>query len=121
VPVELEVEADLDLPLPQEAAVYFVASEAMANVAKYADASRAAIRVSRGLDTVIVEIADDGAGGATIGSGTGLAGLHDRVEALDGRFAVNSPPGEGTVVRATLPVPLKSPSAQPATGSSTPA
>ncbi len=104
VPADLDVQSDLGLPPAHEAALYFVASEALANVAKYAGATSASVRVWAEADAVAIEIADDGKGGADPGQGSGLAGLRDRVEAMDGRFGVTSPPGEGTTVRATLPV-----------------
>jgi signal transduction histidine kinase len=91
------------LPRPVEFAAYFVASEALANVAKYAAASAVVVRLSRTAMGAIVEIADDGVGGADPAAGSGLRGLADRVEALGGRLAVSSPPGAGTVVSAEVP------------------
>ena len=91
------------LPEPVELAAYFVASEALANVAKYAHATQATVRVSRRDGLVVVEIADDGIGGADESAGTGLQGLADRVAALDGTLRILSPPGAGTVVTAELP------------------
>jgi signal transduction histidine kinase len=102
VPVELDVPA-IRLPAPQEAAVYFVCSEALANVAKYAHASEARIEVVVDDARVRVQVADDGSGGADPAAGSGLRGLADRVEALGGRFFVNSEPGSGTTVAAVLP------------------
>jgi PAS domain S-box-containing protein len=104
-PVELAEIPDVRLPEAVEVAAYYVASEALANAAKYAGASHAtaSIRCAGGLATV--EIADDGRGGATTeGGGSGLRGLADRVEALGGRLTVDSPPGAGTTVRAELPL-----------------
>jgi PAS domain S-box-containing protein len=92
-----------------EATAYFVAAEALANVAKHAGASEARVRVVVDGDDLIVEVADDGRGGADP-RGSGLAGLADRVAALDGSFLVDEPPGGGTRVRAALPL-LSSPSA----------
>jgi signal transduction histidine kinase len=92
------------LPPPVEAAAYFVVAEALTNVAKYADASEARVHVSRSNGHAVVEVADDGVGGADPGRGSGLRGLADRVSALDGRLAVESPPGAGTVLRAVIPV-----------------
>jgi signal transduction histidine kinase len=103
VATTLSYEPDGRLPEPVELAAYFVASEALANVAKYARADRAAIRVWRAGDVASIEIADDGAGGADDSLGSGLRGLADRVEALDGRLWVISPPGRGTTVTAELP------------------
>jgi signal transduction histidine kinase len=83
--------------------IYFVVSEGLTNVAKYAGASSAAVTVRRGASAVTVEIADDGVGGADMAAGSGLRGLIDRVGALDGRIRVESPPGEGTTLRAEIP------------------
>jgi signal transduction histidine kinase len=91
------------LPEPVELAAYFVASEALTNVAKYAQATEATVRVWRDNGAAVIEIADDGVGGADDTRGSGLRGLADRVEALDGTLRVVSPPGAGTVVTATLP------------------
>jgi signal transduction histidine kinase len=91
------------LPEPVELAAYFVACEALANVAKYAQATQARVRVSRRDGLAVIEIADDGIGGADETAGTGLQGLADRVAALDGTLRVLSPPGAGTVVTAELP------------------
>jgi signal transduction histidine kinase len=101
VPVELTVCPER-LPEPVEATVYFVASEALANVAKHAHASRVAIDVTRANGRVAIEVADDGVGSADP-HGAGLRGLRDRVEALDGRLHVEAPPSGGTRVRATIP------------------
>jgi signal transduction histidine kinase len=92
-----------ELPEAVELAGYFVACEALTNVAKYAGATQAEIRVSRDGPAARVEIADDGVGGADDTRGSGLRGLADRVEALDGRLRVVSPAGAGTVVTAELP------------------
>jgi PAS domain S-box-containing protein len=103
-PVELlEIPAER-LPEPVEVAAYYVASEALANAAKYAQASVATVRIAHNDGLVVVEIADDGRGGATLAGGSGLRGLTDRVEALGGRLAIASPPGSGTTVRAELPL-----------------
>ncbi|HWV86386.1 MAG TPA: sensor histidine kinase [Capillimicrobium sp.] len=103
VPVEIEPLPEERLPPPVEAAAYFVVSEALANVAKYAQASQATVRVVRFGGHAVVEVADDGVGGADAARGTGLRGLADRVEALDGRLEIVSPIGRGTTVRADLP------------------
>ena len=95
---------DVDrLPEPVELAAYFVASEALTNVAKYARASKATVRVARRDGVAVIEIADDGVGGADETLGTGIQGLADRVAALDGTLRILSPPGAGTVVTAELP------------------
>ena len=87
-----------------ELALYFVACEALANVAKYAEATTASVRLSGAPTGVVIEIADDGVGGADQTAGTGLRGLADRVEALGGSLLVTSPAGAGTVVTAEIPV-----------------
>jgi signal transduction histidine kinase len=91
------------LPEAVELAAYFVASEALANVAKYSHATQATVRVWREDGHASIEIADDGVGGADAARGSGLRGLADRVEALDGSLRVVSPQGAGTVVTAELP------------------
>jgi signal transduction histidine kinase len=107
VPVTLDVAVD-ELPDDVELAAYFIACEALTNARRYADANEVSIRVAREADALLVEIVDDGSGGADPSSGTGLRGLGDRVDALDGRLEVESPPGAGTRVRAHLPVrPLR--------------
>ena len=103
VPVELSV-SEHRFPAPVEAAAYFVCSEALANIGKYAEASRAAIGVEQRNGTLVVSVSDDGRGGASLDGGSGLRGLADRVEALGGRLGVESPPGEGTQLVAELPV-----------------
>jgi signal transduction histidine kinase len=104
VPVTVDVPAGERLPETIEAAAYFVVCEALTNVAKYAHASEARVRVERGDGHATVEVVDDGVGGADERGGSGLRGLADRVEALGGRLVVTSPVGEGTAVRAQLPV-----------------
>ena len=99
----LTVDVAQPLPRPIELAAYFVASEALANVAKYAHATAVALRVERNGSSVRVEIADNGVGGADPALGSGLRGLEDRVQALDGALRVSSPPGGGTTVTAELP------------------
>jgi signal transduction histidine kinase len=94
---------DTRLPAPVEAAAYYVVAEALTNVAKYANASEARIDVRRDDGRLVVEVADDGVGGADASRGSGLRGLADRVEALGGRLEVSSPEGGGTTLRATLP------------------
>ena len=86
-----------------EAAVYFVVMEALTNVAKYASASAAEVTVEHVDGQVVIDVQDDGIGGADPTAGTGLAGIADRVAALGGRLVVESPPGGGTVVRAQVP------------------
>jgi signal transduction histidine kinase len=86
-----------------EVAAYYLVSEALANAVKHAQAGKLSITVLRSSDLLVVEIADDGVGGATAGRGSGLRGLYDRVAVLDGELFVSSPPGGGTRVRAELP------------------
>jgi signal transduction histidine kinase len=92
------------LPEPIEAAAYFVVAEALTNVVKYAHASQATVRVERRNGHAVVEVADDGIGGADPDRGSGLRGLADRVSALDGRMSLDSPAGAGTRLRAEIPV-----------------
>jgi signal transduction histidine kinase len=102
------------LPRPIEATAYFVVCEALANLTKHAHAASASVRVRLDGDQraggqaedrngLLVEICDDGVGGADPAGGSGLRGLHDRVAAVGGRLEVTSPPGHGTVVQAWLP------------------
>ena len=103
VPTAVTCEVEERLPPAVELAAYFVACEALANVGKYAGATTASIHLWRTARGVAIEIADDGAGGADATRGSGLRGLADRVEALDGLLLVTSPAGEGTVITAELP------------------
>jgi PAS domain S-box-containing protein len=103
VRVEMEEVCPDRLPPEVEAAAYYVVAESLTNVARYARAHAARVRVSRRDGVAIVEVEDDGVGGADPARGTGLRGLADRVEALDGRLDVRSERGRGTLVRAELP------------------
>jgi signal transduction histidine kinase len=85
-----------------ESTLFFVCSEALANVAKHARASRVHVSIAAGDGRLVAEISDDGAGGADPAHGSGLRGLADRVEALGGALVVDSPPGAGTTVRAEV-------------------
>jgi signal transduction histidine kinase len=105
VPVEVQVDHEERLPGNVESAAYFVVSEALANVAKYAAATEAAVAVRRTDGRVIVDVSDDGVGGADLTRGSGLRGLADRVAALDGRLSLESPAGRGTHLRAEIPCP----------------
>ena len=105
VPVELDVELLARLPERLEAAAYFVVSEALANVAKYAQATHASVTVRDHDGHALVEVRDDGVGGADPAGGSGLRGLADRVTAVGGRIELASPAGEGTLLRAELPLP----------------
>jgi signal transduction histidine kinase len=102
VPVDVSCRLVERLPAPVESTAYFVAAEALANVAKHSRASLAAVTVSREGDQLLVEIHDDGVGGADA-NGNGLAGLASRVEAIGGQLTVDSPSGGPTVIRAELP------------------
>lgn len=103
IPVEIVASSERFSPAV-EAVAYFVCSEGLANVAKYARASRASVCVASHDGVLIVDIADDGVGGAVPSSGSGLHGLADRVAALGGRFEVTSPRTNGTRLRAELPL-----------------
>ena len=103
VPVRLSVAVDERLPEPIEVAAYYLVSESLANVAKHAGASCATVDVSRTNGQVVVDVVDDGVGGADPERGSGLRGLADRVEALGGRLRVWSPSGGGTRVKAEIP------------------
>ena len=102
--VESTLPAGERLPDSAERAAYFVVAEALANVGKHASAGRCEIRCRREGERLVVEVWDDGRGGASIVPGGGLAGLAGRVEALDGSLTVESPPGGPTLVRAEMPV-----------------
>jgi signal transduction histidine kinase len=103
VATTVSYEAPHRLPQQVELAAYFVACEALTNTAKYAEADSATVRVWRDNGAAFIEVADDGVGGADDGGGSGLRGLADRVEALDGTLRVTSPAGAGTIVTARLP------------------
>ena len=104
IPVEIVAAPAGRLPSEIEGAAYFVACEALANVVKHADATSVTISAARRNGTLVVEVADDGVGGASLnGGGSGLRGLSDRVEAHGGRLRIDSPPGGGTRVIGELP------------------
>jgi PAS domain S-box-containing protein len=104
-PLEVHFHNSLEERLPDgvEAALYYVVAEALTNVAKYAHASEVNVRLGRVGERIAVEVEDDGIGGADAGEGSGLRGLGDRVEALDGTLRVLSEAGRGTLVRAEIP------------------
>jgi PAS domain S-box-containing protein len=104
VPVDVVDPPTERLPPAVEATAYFTVAEALTNVAKYAEASHAIVKLEHGGEGLVVEVRDDGVGGASTTSGSGLSGLADRVGALDGTLSVDSPVGQGTVVRAILPL-----------------
>jgi signal transduction histidine kinase len=105
LPVELDAPRER-LPDKVEAAAYYVVSEALANVTKYAKASLVRVQIAQLNGNATVEVSDDGVGGADPLRGSGLRGLADRLSALDGTLAVESPPGEGTCIRAEIPLGL---------------
>jgi signal transduction histidine kinase len=104
VPVEISGVPEEPLPRPVEAAVYFVTAEALTNMAKHARATCASVEITVDDGHVRLEIRDDGVGGADSAAGGGVAGLCDRVEALDGEMTIDSPPGVGTTVTAEIPL-----------------
>jgi signal transduction histidine kinase len=104
VPVELTTELDGRLPDAVEAAAYYIVAEALTNTAKYARASLVRVHVGRENGMAVVDVSDDGVGGADPSAGSGLGGLGDRIAALGGRLEVTSPPGAGTALVARLPV-----------------
>ena len=104
LPVEATVELDRRLPRHVEATAYFLVAEALTNAARHADASKVDVSIRDRGSQLLVTIADDGRGGADPSHGSGLSGLADRVESVDGRLAIESPPGGGTTIRAEIPL-----------------
>ena len=104
LPVDVVAAPDERLPGAVEAAAYFVVSECLANIGKHANAETATVAVSVHDGRVTVEVSDDGVGGAALDGGSGIQGLADRVGALSGSLAVDSPPGAGTTVTAVIPL-----------------
>ncbi|MCG8970685.1 MULTISPECIES: sensor histidine kinase [Streptomyces] len=103
VPVDVDLELPGRLPQAVEAAAYFVVCEALANVARHSGASRAEVRGRHRDGRLLLDIGDDGRGGARAGEGSGLTGLADRVSVLDGRLSLSSPPGGPTLLRVEMP------------------
>jgi len=103
LPVELDIPDDR-FPTAVESAAYFVAAEALTNVAKYSRASTARVEAARVANELVLTVEDDGVGGAAPLPGSGLSGLADRLTALDGTLSVESPPGDGTRIRAAIPL-----------------
>jgi signal transduction histidine kinase len=101
------------MPEPIEVAAYYVASEALTNSAKHAQASRVEVSLATRNGSLMLAIRDDGVGGADAGQGSGLVGLQDRVEALGGTIGIDSPPGGGTSLVVTLPLDVESTGARP--------
>lgn len=112
VPVSLRTDSLGTLPSAIEAAAYFVVAEALTNIVKHASASHAQVTLRRHADGVQVEVSDDGIGGASMETGSGLRGLSDRVAALGGSLRMISPPQTGTLLRAELPFETDTPSAE---------
>jgi signal transduction histidine kinase len=105
VPVEVGELPAQELPEQVELTAYFLVSEALTNVAKYASATRASVTMTKAGGRLEVEISDDGVGGADIDRGTGLRGLTDRLAAIEGQLEVDSKPRRGTTLRASIPCP----------------
>jgi signal transduction histidine kinase len=105
-PVPVQISGVPSAPLCQtvEACAYYVTAEALTNVAKYAHATEASVHLSLEDDCLRLEVRDDGVGGADPSTGSGLRGLRDRVDALDGHLELDSPPGVGTTVTVEIPV-----------------
>jgi signal transduction histidine kinase len=104
IPVELAAGPLERLPEPVEVAAYYLVSEALTNVVKHSQASAASVAIAQGGSRAIVEVADDGIGGADLGAGSGLRGLADRIGALAGELTIESPRGGGTRIRAEIPL-----------------
>jgi signal transduction histidine kinase len=103
IPVRVRVELSARPSATVESVAYFVVSEALTNMVKHAEASRAEVSVERFGPTLLVVVSDDGAGGARVGAGSGLAGLVKRVAAVDGKLSLDSPVGGPTVLTVELP------------------
>jgi signal transduction histidine kinase len=103
-PVEISGVPRLRLDEGVEAAIYYLVAESLTNAAKHANATEARVEISTTNAEVVVEVRDNGSGGASMDRGSGLRGLADRIEALGGQLDLKSPSGGGTVVRTTLPV-----------------
>jgi signal transduction histidine kinase len=103
VPVAVDADGDGRLPEAIEATAYFAVSEALQNVAKYANATGVEIRAARENGSLVVHVSDDGVGGADASRGSGLRGLLDRIDAVGGRLELDSPPGRGTRLTVVLP------------------
>jgi PAS domain S-box-containing protein len=104
IPVDVDCRLAGRLPAPVEVAAYYVVSESLTNAARYAQAARATVRLEPADGRVLVEVADDGIGGADAAAGSGLRGLADRVEALGGWLTIDSLPGSGTALVAEIPL-----------------
>jgi signal transduction histidine kinase len=103
LPVEVTAHIPRRLPTTVEAVVYYVAAEGLTNIAKYAHATAATLQLEATNKNVVLCVGDNGQGGADPDRGTGLSGLADRVEALGGKLELHSPPGQGTLLTASIP------------------
>ncbi|MFI6641245.1 sensor domain-containing protein [Streptomyces sp. NPDC050504] len=110
VPVDVTLDLTGRLPEPVETAAYFVVSEALANIARHSGAERAEITGGHADGRLVLDVRDDGAGGADPAGGSGLTGLADRISVLDGRLSLTSPPGGPTLLRVEIPCTALSPS-----------
>lgn len=106
IPVELDMRLHQRMPESVEVAAYYLVSEALTNAAKHSDAPMVRVDVTVDEELLLLAIRDDGTGGADPAQGSGLIGLSDRVEAVGGNIEISSPRGQGTMIRATLPVVL---------------
>ena len=104
VPIDVDVKVDERLPAHVEAAAYYIASEALTNVEKHAQANAVELIAAHDDDALAIEVRDDGVGGVDAGGGAGILGLTDRVEALGGTISIVSPPHGGTTLSVELPV-----------------
>lgn len=104
LPVSVEVSVDHRLPAGVDATAYFIISEALTNVVKHARANRATVTAQAEREVLVVEIRDDGIGGADPGHGSGLVGLSDRAQAIGGTLKVTSPAGKGTALLVEIPL-----------------
>jgi signal transduction histidine kinase len=104
VPIDVDLELHERLPAPVEVAAYYIASEALTNVAKHAQANAVKLSAAHSNGVLTLEVRDDGIGGVDATRGSGILGLTDRVEALGGRFALESPPGRGTTISVEFPI-----------------
>jgi signal transduction histidine kinase len=103
MPVDVTVDVAARPPAAQETAAYYVVAESLTNVTRHSGAARAAVDVALREGRLVVTVSDDGRGGATGVPGSGLEGLRQRIEALDGTLTIDSPPGGPTQIRAELP------------------
>jgi signal transduction histidine kinase len=100
---ECHVAIDERLTDQVEATAYFVVAEALTNIARYSGATLGQVEIHREDGELVVDVTDDGKGGADLDGGTGLRGLEDRLSAIDGTLSVSSPPGKGTHLQARMP------------------